>query len=179
MTTNGQTTKTTRKRPTQCKTSSSKSTKQSTKETEETVTKVSLTDIKPREEDFRKLDEENYQGIAESIKIYGFLQPLVIDSNNTLLAGAHRLKALEIVKKEHPETFKDKFPDDEIPVRRMPFDAKEDPDRAFFIEITENEKRTNFSAKEVYKIAKILKEKGYTSDPNRPPEGTKALSCPS
>jgi ParB/RepB/Spo0J family partition protein len=58
--------------------------------------KVMLGDIKV-DERVRK-EYNDIDKLADSIRKYGLLQPIVIDSDNTLIAGGRRLKALERLK---------------------------------------------------------------------------------
>lgn len=53
---------------------------------------VSIKDLKPYEKNPRKNDAA-VNGVAESIKEFGFQQPLVIDSHNVIVAGHTRYKA--------------------------------------------------------------------------------------
>jgi N6-adenosine-specific RNA methylase IME4/ParB-like chromosome segregation protein Spo0J len=45
----------------------------------------------------RSIDPEKVAGLAESIKIVGLLNPITIDKNDILVAGAHRLAAHELL----------------------------------------------------------------------------------
>ena len=54
--------------------------------------KVNIDDIKVSER-LRKLDDEKVDELAKSISVIGLLHPIVIDSENNLLSGHHRLEA--------------------------------------------------------------------------------------
>ena len=54
--------------------------------------KVNIDDIKVSER-LRKLDDEKVDELAKSISVIGLLHPIVIDSENNLLSGRHRLEA--------------------------------------------------------------------------------------
>ena len=60
-------------------------------------------------------------------------------------------------------------------VRRFDFDADEDPERAFAIEVTENEKRRDYSPSEVKALAERLKTAGYREGRGKPKKGQRAL----
>lgn len=57
------------------------------------VTKISLTQIKPYWRNARK-NEKTVEAVKQSIKDYGFNQPLVLDTNNVIITGHARFKAL-------------------------------------------------------------------------------------
>ena len=57
------------------------------------VTKIALTQIKPYWRNARK-NEKTVEAVKQSIKDYGFNQPLVIDTNNVIITGHARFKAL-------------------------------------------------------------------------------------
>ena len=56
------------------------------------IEELSLSAIKPYERNPRKNDSA-VNGVAESIKQFGFKQPIVIDKNNVIVAGHTRYKA--------------------------------------------------------------------------------------
>ncbi|MDJ0903174.1 MAG: ParB N-terminal domain-containing protein [Xenococcus sp. MO_188.B8] len=136
---------------------------------------VSLEDIQLREDNTRPLNSDHILELAESIKILGLLQPIVIDIKSRLLAGGHRLAALEYLKETSPQEFEQMFPNDFIPIREMPFDVMEQPELALQVEVAENEKRRDYTPQEVKHLAQKLKEAGYTDSPHRPKKGEKAL----
>ena len=60
-------------------------------------------DIVPYERNTKKHDKTQINNVAESIKQYGFVQPIVIDKNNTVVIGHCRLLAAKQLKmKEVP-----------------------------------------------------------------------------
>ena len=131
----------------------------------------------------RALNLPHVVDLARSIVALGLLQPLVVDCNLRLLGGAHRLAAIALVRDE-PESlviddelpdFEQLFPGGQLPVRRMPFDSLEEPERALQVEIAENEKRKDYSAAEVRKIAELLRQRGFVQVSGRPRKGQKAL----
>ena len=56
--------------------------------------KISVDDIKVSER-LRQLDNSKVAELVESIRLIGLLQPIVIDTDNNLLAGNHRLQAIK------------------------------------------------------------------------------------
>ena len=58
------------------------------------VEELSLSAIKPYEKNPRKNDEA-VNGVTESIKQFGFQQPIVIDKNDVIVVGHTRYKAAQ------------------------------------------------------------------------------------
>lgn len=58
------------------------------------IEELSLDVIKPYEKNPRK-NEGAVDGVAESIKQFGFQQPIVVDKNNVIVAGHTRYKAAQ------------------------------------------------------------------------------------
>lgn len=134
-----------------------------------------LSKILDRPSDTRELKKEHVDSLAESIAVLGLIEPLVTDNQGRLLAGGHRKAALLSLQNNDPTRFKQQFPDDLIPVRMMPFDSIENPERALEIEISENEKRRDYTASEVRALADRLRQAGYTDSAGRPKKGEKRL----
>ena len=136
---------------------------------------VPLSRIYPREQDTRPLNSQHVVDLKESIAILGLIEPLVVDQDNRLLAGGHRLAALNLLKTKEEETYRKHFPEDAVPVRVIPFVAKDEPERALQIEIAENEQRRDYTPTEVRAIAEHLVKAGYESVKGRPKKGQKPL----
>ena len=67
------------------------------------VRNVSVKDLIPYERNTKKHDKTQINNVAESIKQYGFVQPIVIDKNNVVVIGHCRLLAAKQLKmKEVP-----------------------------------------------------------------------------
>ena len=67
------------------------------------VRNVSLKDLIPYERNTKKHDKTQINNVAESIKQYGFVQPIVIDKDNVVVIGHCRLLAAKQLKmKEVP-----------------------------------------------------------------------------
>lgn len=120
---------------------------------------------------------ENYQkkGWRGAHTVLGLLEPLVVDNRGRLLAGGHRKAAIWLVKENSPEAYAQHFPGDMVPVRMMPFDADADPERALQVEISENEKRRDYTPAEVRALAERLRAAGYVDTPGRPTKDEKIL----
>ena len=67
------------------------------------VTEISVKDLKPYAKNTKKHDKTQIANVAESIKQYGFVQPIVIDKDNVVVIGHCRLLAAKQLKmKEVP-----------------------------------------------------------------------------
>jgi ParB family transcriptional regulator, chromosome partitioning protein len=137
---------------------------------------IPLEQIKQREQNTREIYPKHVEGLVESIITLGLLEPLVVDNRYRLLAGGHRLAAIEAIQQSDSTAFKKAFPDGLIPVRVMPFDAEKDTEKALQCEVAENEHRRDYTAKEVRHLAERLVEAGYVNSANRPKAGEKALA---
>ena len=62
--------------------------------------KVNIDDIKVSER-LRKLDNSKVAELVDSIKQIGLLQPIVVDTDNNLLSGLHRLEAFKSIGYEN------------------------------------------------------------------------------
>lgn len=131
--------------------------------------------ILSRVSDTRDLRPEHVDELAESIAVLGLLEPLVVDRRGRLLAGGHRRAAIAQIQETDPETYARHFPDQMVPVRILNFDAEADPELALQVEISENEKRRDYTASEVRALAERLQQAGYTEVKGRPAKGEKAL----
>lgn len=134
-----------------------------------------LAQIHPRASDTRPLKSQHVADLAESIAALGLIEPLVIDREGVLLAGGHRLAAIQRLKDADPDIYEQHFPNDLIPVRMMPFDAEAEPELALQIELAENEKRVNYSRDQIEKLAERLRTLNYRETRGRPKSGEKAL----
>ena len=67
------------------------------------IKNLPLTDLVPYDKNAKKHDKRQINNVAESIKQYGFVQPIVIDKNNVVVIGHCRLLAAKQLKmKEVP-----------------------------------------------------------------------------
>ena len=136
---------------------------------------VSLDSIVERKENTRELNQIHVKNLAESIAVLGLLEPLVVDRRFRLLAGGHRKAAIVILRLTEPELYEQHFPNDRVPIRMMPLDAEEEPEKALQCEVAENEKRRDYSPAEVRTLAQRLKASGFVELRGRPKRGQKAL----
>jgi len=138
-------------------------------------TKLPLGQIRSREADTRPLDPQHVASLAESIVALGLIEPLVVDAKGVLLAGGHRLAALHALQETNPEIYDQQFPDGQIQVHMLVFDADQEPERALQVELAENEKRVNYTRDQIERLAERLRSLNYREIRGRPKEGEKAL----
>jgi DNA modification methylase len=62
------------------------------------IKNISVKDLIPYEKNTKKHDDVQIKNVAESIKQYGFVQPIVIDKNNVVVIGHCRLLAAKKLK---------------------------------------------------------------------------------
>ena len=135
-----------------------------------------LSDIQDRYSgDTRELDLKHVAELADSIGALGLIEPIVLDNQNRLLAGRHRLAAIQHLKDTQADSYIGKFPGDQIPIQVMPFDAEANPNLALAIETAENEKRRDYTSAEIRAIAEKLRSAGYEDIKGRPKKGQKPL----
>ncbi|NJR61745.1 MAG: ParB N-terminal domain-containing protein [Cyanobacteria bacterium CRU_2_1] len=138
-------------------------------------TKLPLNQIRAREIDTRPLDPQHVADLAESIAALGLIEPLVVDTRGVLLAGGHRLAALQALQETNPEIYSQQFPEGQIQVHMLAFDAEQEPERALQVELAENEKRVNYTRDQIERLAERLRSLNYRDVRGRPKEGEKAL----
>ncbi len=147
----------------------------------------------------RSLNPEHVIFLAESIQALGLLEPVVIDNDGHLLAGGHRVAACKLLnlpdneradflransdlpegkkgeailaKLEILEESEESL--DEIPIRKIDFNATDDFERALAIEAAENTQRRDYTSQEVLRIYNRLTASGYTDRRGKPKEGEK------
>lgn len=61
---------------------------------------IKLTELKPYKNNAKKHPPEQVRAVAESIKQYGWAQPIVVDEENEIIIGHGRLKAAKLLKLE-------------------------------------------------------------------------------
>lgn len=123
----------------------------------------------------REVDPQHVAELADSIAALGLIEPLVVDSKNKLLAGAHRRAAILHLRDTQPDIYAEKFPQNQVPIQVMALDAEAEPDLALAIETAENEKRRDYTPAEIKAIAAKLKAAGYEDLKGRPKKGQKPL----
>jgi len=136
-----------------------------------------LVDIKDRANgNTRPIDQDHVKELADSFAAVGQIQPIAVDKNGCLLAGGHRKAAAQLLQATDSASWKQHFPGDRMLVRVYDFDSIADPKRALEIEASENEKRRDYSPKQVRAIADRLMNAGYSDPQGRPQKGAKQLT---
>lgn len=138
--------------------------KDSSVATHEMSSSMLMEDITTREQSTRNVSAKHALALMESIAAVGLIQPIVVDAQGALLAGGHRLRAIQLLKETRPDTFSRLFPDAAVPVRMMALEGSEDAEKkAFEIELSENEKRRDYTGKERSALVARLRRAGYKS----------------
>lgn len=79
------------------------------------VQNIKIEVIKPYERNTKKHPETQIKNIAESIKQFGFIQPLVLDNNNQIIIGHGRYFASQLLgMKEVPCVFVENLTDEQV-----------------------------------------------------------------
>ncbi len=127
---------------------------ETTTENEKDVKKIKITQIEPNKGQPRtEFDEEKLEALADSIREYGVLQPIVVKLNQngfyTIIAGERRWRAARMAKmKEIPAVIKD-------------FDEKSEKEVA----LIENLQRENLNAvEEAAGIKELMEVYGLTQE---------------
>ena len=84
------------------------------------VRNISVKDLIPYDRNTKKHDKTQINNVAESIKQYGFVQPIVIDKNNVVVIGHCRLLAAKQLKmKEVPCVCVEDLTDEQVKALRI------------------------------------------------------------
>lgn len=84
------------------------------------IKNISVKDLIPYEKNTKKHDDAQINNVAESIKQYGFVQPIVIDKNNVVVIGHCRLLAAKKLKmQEVPCVCVDDLTDEQVKALRI------------------------------------------------------------
>lgn len=84
------------------------------------IEQLPIKDIKPYERNAKKHDETQIKNVAESIKQFGFAQPIVVDKNNVVIIGHCRLLASKKLKlKEVPVVRMEDLTDEQVQKLRL------------------------------------------------------------
>lgn len=79
------------------------------------VQNIKIEIIKPYEKNTKKHPETQIKNIAESIKQFGFIQPVVLDSNNEIIIGHGRYLASQLLGYEEiPCVFVDNLSEEQV-----------------------------------------------------------------
>ena len=127
---------------------------ETTTENEKDVKKIKITQIEPNKSQPRTdFDEEKLEALADSIREYGILQPIVVKLNQngfyTIIAGERRWRAARMAKLK------------EIPAVVKTFDEKSEKEVA----LIENLQRENLNAvEEAAGIKELMDDYGLTQE---------------
>ena len=84
------------------------------------IKNISVKDLIPYKKNTKKHDETQINNVAESIKQYGFVQPIVIDKNNVVVIGHCRLLAAKKLKiKDVPCVCVDDLTEEQVKALRI------------------------------------------------------------
>ena len=84
------------------------------------IKNIAVKDLIPYEKNTKKHDDVQINNVAESIKQYGFVQPIVIDKNNVVVIGHCRLLAAKKLKmQEVPCVCVDDFTEEQVKALRI------------------------------------------------------------
>ena len=81
---------------------------------------MELSRLKPYSKNAKKHSEKQIKSVAESIKRFGFIQPIVVDKNNECVIGHCRLEAAKLLGlKEVPTISVENLSDEEVKALRL------------------------------------------------------------
>ena len=81
---------------------------------------MKVEDIKPYSKNAKKHDKKQVKQVADSIKRFGFVQPIVIDKNNEVVIGHCRLEASKLLGlKDVPTVSVENLSDKEVQALRL------------------------------------------------------------
>ena len=84
------------------------------------IRNISIRDLKPYDKNAKKHPKEQIEKIAESIKEFGFTQPVLVDKNNCVVAGHGRiLGAKKAGLKEVPVLYLEELTEQQINAYRL------------------------------------------------------------
>lgn len=84
------------------------------------ITTMKIKDIIPYEKNAKKHNRQQIQNVAESIKRFGFAQPLVVDKDNVLIIGHCRLLASKLLQiREVPVVRMDDLTEEQVKELRL------------------------------------------------------------
>ena len=84
------------------------------------IENIAIKELKPYEGNAKKHDETQIKNVMESIKQFGFAQPLVVDKDNVLIIGHCRLIAAKRLKlREVPVVKMDELTQDQVDKLRL------------------------------------------------------------
>ena len=84
------------------------------------IRNISIKDLRPYKKNAKKHDATQINNVAESIKQFGMVQPIVVDKDNVVIIGHCRLEACKKLKyKEVPCVKADDLTDEQVAKLRL------------------------------------------------------------
>lgn len=84
------------------------------------IVNIKIKDLKPYEKNSKKHDKTQIDNVAESIKQFGMVQPIVVDKDNVVIIGHCRLEACKKLKyKEVPCVKADELSEEQVAKLRL------------------------------------------------------------
>lgn len=84
------------------------------------ITEMNVKELKPYAKNTKKHDKTQIANVAESIKQYGFVQPIVVDKDNNIVIGHCRYEAAKKLKLETvPCVCVDELTDEQVKALRI------------------------------------------------------------
>lgn len=84
------------------------------------ITEINIEELKPYERNTKKHEQKQIDNLAESIKQFGFIQPIVIDKDNCVVIGHCRLLAAKKLEMQTvPAVCVDSLSDEEVKKLRL------------------------------------------------------------
>ena len=141
------------------------------------IKNLKVKDIKPYSRNAKKHDETQIKNVVESIKQFGFAQPLVVDKNNELIIGHCRLIAAKRLKMDEvPVLIMDNLSNEQVEKLRL-LDNKLNESEWDFDLLAEDVPLLDFSDFEIdWGIDDILTEEEIEIEEDEVPETAPAIS---
>lgn len=138
---------------------------------------LKVKDIKPYDRNAKKHDETQIKNVVESIKQFGFAQPLVVDKNNELIIGHCRLIAAKRLKMDEvPVLVMDNLSNGQVEKLRL-LDNKLNESEWDFDLLAEDVPLLDFSDFDIdWGIDDILTEEDLEIEEDEVPETAPAIS---
>lgn len=150
------------------------------------VENVAVSKLIPYAKNTKKHDDKQIANVAESIKQYGFVQPIVIDKDNTVVIGHCRLLASKKLKlKEVPCVCVDDLTEQQVKALRIVDNKTNESEWDFdflaeeLAEIDLSEFDLDFDLNnEISKINEQLLEQYFNDSEVREEKNSKQICCP-
>ncbi|MFA6865762.1 MAG: ParB/Srx family N-terminal domain-containing protein [Sphaerochaetaceae bacterium] len=143
---------------------------------------MKLNDIKPYPKNAKKHDQTQISNVAQSIKEFGFVQPIVVDKNNVIIIGHCRyLALLQLGYKEIPNDWVKKVDLSETDAARLRIlDNKTNESAWDFDLLKETMTKLDFSVYDIdWNLPTIEDIDGlFEEDKNSKEKDPKTVTCP-